>query len=88
MSEVQKPGADASMTASISTKKDLDVSISNPRRFLKKAFLISGKSIVVIHQDIVDRLGINECTWFEEEITENGILLRISCWSEECEVRG
>ena len=75
------------MTTSVSSKKDIDVAISDGRKILKKAFHISGKTIVVIHPDLVERLRINDTTWFEEEIADNGILLRINHWDEKSEVR-
>ena len=74
------------LTSPLSTTEDIRVSISNRRKFLKKAFHISGKTIVVIHPHMVERLGINDSTWLEEEITENGIFLRISHWPEGSEV--
>jgi hypothetical protein len=43
----------------------------------KKAHCIADKIIVVIDQYLVNRLSINDDTWFEEEVTEEGILLRI-----------
>ena len=66
------------MTVPNSTKKNIDVTIKHTRKFKKKAFCISGKTIVVIHQDLVERLGIREDTWIEEEETKDGILLKIS----------
>jgi len=51
-------------------------SSNNP---IKQAIRISDKTIVFIDESIVKRLGINEGeTWFEEILTENGILLRIT----------
>ncbi len=44
----------------------------------KKAHSIADKIIVVIDHSLVNRLSINDDTWFEEEVTEEGILLRIS----------
>jgi len=46
-------------------------------RPLKKAHLVSGKIFVVIDNNIVDQLGIDENTWFQQERSENGILLKI-----------
>ena len=80
---MQKPGADAPMTIPISTKKNIDVTISHPEKFPKKAFCVSGKTILVIHEEIVKRLGINEQTWFQEELVEDGILLRTVSWSDK-----
>ena len=48
---------------------------NNPK---KKAYCIADKTIVVIDESLVNRLSINDDTWFEEEVTEEGILLRIS----------
>lgn len=54
------------------TYKDKD--IGKP---IKKALCIYDKTVVVIHESLVRRLEINENTWFEQETTENGILLKI-----------
>ena len=53
------------------------------RTFLKKPFCVSGKTILVIHEEMVKRLGINEETWFEEELVKDGILLRAVSWSDK-----
>jgi len=45
--------------------------------FLKKPFRICDKTIVVIHQNLVESLHIDEETWIEEVQTENGIFLKI-----------
>ena len=63
------------MTSSISTTKDIDVTVKS-RRYLKEPFRICEKTIVVIHEDIVKQLGINDETWFDEEVTDYGILLK------------
>jgi hypothetical protein len=47
---------------------------ANPK---KKAYCIAGKIIVVIDQSLVNRLSINDDTWFEQEATEDGILLKV-----------
>ena len=61
---------------------------SNPP--LKKAHLVSGKTFVVIDNNILDQLGIDENTWFQQERSENGILLKIrpivSATSSRCGV--
>ena len=70
-----------------STDKSFD-NKSNPP--LKKAHLVSGKTFVVIDKYIVDQLGIDENTWFQQERSENGILLKIrpivSATSSRCGV--
>ena len=57
---------------------------------LKQAHLVSGKILVVIDNNIVDQLGIDENTWFQQERVENGILLKIrpivSATSSRCSV--
>jgi len=40
-------------------------------------YIVSGKIFVVIDNNIVNQLGIDENTWFEQERAENGILLKI-----------
>ncbi len=64
------------MTTSISTTKDIDVTDTSPR-CLRRPFRFCEKTIVVIHEDIVKQLGINDETWFEEEVTDYGILLKV-----------
>ena len=70
-----------------STDKSFD-NKSNPP--LKKAHIVSGKIFVVIDNNIVDQLGIDENTWFQQERSENGILLKIrpivSATSSRCGV--
>jgi hypothetical protein len=48
---------------------------NNPK---KKAYRIADKTIVVIDESLVKSLSINDETWFEQEVTEEGILLRLS----------
>ena len=50
-------------------------STNNPK---KKAHCIADKTIVVIDESLVNRLSINDNTWFDQEVTKEGILLRIS----------
>jgi hypothetical protein len=38
---------------------------------------IYDKTLVVIDESLVRRLGINDDTWFEQEQAENGIFLKI-----------
>jgi hypothetical protein len=64
------------MTTSISTTKDIDVTVTS-QRYLKRPFRFCEKTIVVIHEDIVKQLVINDETWFEEEVTDYGILLKV-----------
>ena len=45
----------------------------NPK---KKANRIVDKTIVVIDESLVMGLAINDETWFEQEATEEGILLK------------
>ena len=47
---------------------------NNPK---KKAHCIAGKTIVVIDESLVQHLSINDDTWFEQELTEDGILLKV-----------
>jgi|1186.fasta_scaffold49190_2 hypothetical protein len=65
------------MTSPLSPKQDIGVSISIPRRFLRKAFIVSDKTLIVISPELVKSLHINEETWIEEIETDNGILLTI-----------
>jgi hypothetical protein len=47
---------------------------NNPK---KKADCIADKTIVVIDESLVDRLSINDDTWFEQELTQDSVLLKI-----------
>ena len=71
----------------LSTDKSFDNKSTQP---LKQAHLVSGKIFVVIDRYIVDQLGIDENTWFQQERSENGILLKIrpivSATSSRCGV--
>lgn len=49
---------------------------------LKNAHQFAGKTFVVISQEIVDKLCINQDTWFREDITGNTITLTITQWKE------
>ena len=45
---------------------------------IKKCWLVGNNTIIVIDKSLVERLGITEGnTFFEEELTDAGILLRI-----------
>ena len=64
------------MTLPIST--DGNIGVPTPSaRFRKKPFRYCEKTIVVIHEEIVKQLGINDETWFEQEATDYGILLKV-----------
>ena len=45
---------------------------------IKKLHRISNKTLVIIDETIINRIGIDkENTWVEEVVTEHGILLKI-----------
>ena len=73
------------MTSSLSAKENIGVPIFSSRKFRRKAFSVSGKTLVVIHPELVKSLGINESTWFEEIETDSGVSLTIcnSCEQEK-----
>jgi hypothetical protein len=52
-------------------------SFSATAKSKKKAYRIADKTIVVIDESLVDRLSINDETWFEQDLTEDGILLKV-----------
>jgi hypothetical protein len=52
-------------------------SFSATAKSKKKAYCIADKTIVVIDESLVDRLSINDETWFEQDLTEDGILLKV-----------
>jgi len=52
----------------------------------KKAHRIADTTFVVIDEFLVKHLSINDDTWFEQESTEEGILLRISNKNKEIDV--
>jgi hypothetical protein len=49
----------------------------------RKAHQIAGRTFVIISQEIVDKLRIDEDTWFKQEIIGNRVILRILDWNEE-----
>jgi hypothetical protein len=59
------------------TLDDKDVSAGKVKYPLKKAHYISNKTLVVIDDVLVKHFQIDENTWFEQEHTEDGILLKI-----------
>ena len=77
MSEVQQQRADIPMTVPLSTENNIGVTIQPSRGFRKRAFCISGKIILVIHQELVERLGINEDTWIDEVEADGGISINL-----------
>jgi len=72
------------MTSPLSTKENIGVTNSPPRIFRRKAFCVLGKTLVVIHPELVKSLRINDDTWIDEIETDRGILLTI-CNSSEVE---
>jgi hypothetical protein len=74
MSEVQQLKADdVPMTSPLSSKENIGFTISSSRRFRRRAICISGKTLVVIHPELVKSLRINQDTWFDEIETESFI---------------
>jgi hypothetical protein len=59
-----------------STNKAIPL-VKNP---LKRAYRISDRTLVVIAEEIVKRLGITEDTWFQQEEVEGGIMLKVRVW--------
>jgi hypothetical protein len=58
----------------ITTKKNIN-STKNP---IKKCFKIGTLSLTPIDESIVEKMKINDSTtYFEQEITKDGILLRV-----------
>ena len=60
-------------------------SANNPK---KKAYRIADKTFVVIDESLVKFLSIDDETWFEQELTEEGILLRMPHKSKGIERHG
>lgn len=54
----------------------------------KKAYRIADRTFVVIDESLVKYLSIDDDTWFEQELTEEGILLRIYHKSKGIERHG
>jgi hypothetical protein len=52
--------------------------VKNP---LKRAYLISDRTLVVIAEEIVKRLGITEDTWFEQQEVDDGVMLKMKKFS-------
>jgi hypothetical protein len=59
------------------TNNNIALATGNRKKPLKKLHCISNRYVVVIDESIVQKLEISEDTWFEEEHTEDGILLKI-----------
>ena len=57
----------------------LHKNINNAKgRLVKKCWTIGNNTVVIIDKSLVERLGITEDnTFFEQELTDAGILLRI-----------
>jgi hypothetical protein len=52
--------------------------INNTKKPVKKCWTVGNNTVVVIDKSLVERLGITENnTFFEQELTDAGILLRI-----------
>jgi hypothetical protein len=49
---------------------------------IKKAYQLGGKTFIIISQEIVDQLCITDDTWFQQEIINDEIVLRIINWNE------
>jgi hypothetical protein len=53
--------------------------LKDPPRILKQIFPFENKHLVIIDKSIIQKLGINDnlTTFVEQELTKDGILLRI-----------
>jgi hypothetical protein len=58
------------------TSDHLEVAASK-NRILKQPYKIAGKSIIVLDEFLIKKLGIDEDVWFEQIAMEGGILLKI-----------
>jgi hypothetical protein len=71
------------MTTSSPSDINTFVDSTNENRVLKKLVRISGTMAVLpIPDSIIKKLDIDDDTWFEEILTSEGILLKISRRSE------
>lgn len=61
----------------IDCKGQTNKQYSEEVHLIKKAHQLSGRTFVVISQEIVDKLCISQDTWFHQDLTSNGIILRI-----------
>ena len=77
VSEAQQRGADTLMIVPLTTENNIDVTMKPTRKFRRKAFCVSGKTLVVIHPELVKSLRIDDDTWFDEVETESGVSLAI-----------
>jgi hypothetical protein len=64
------------------------IRITNDSSFpLKKCWSVGPHIIVIIAEEIVERFGITEDnTYVQEEVTDDGILLRVNQYVKEGEV--
>ena len=49
---------------------------------LKKVLRIGNRTLIVIDESIVNYLSIEEDSWLEQQVTENGILMKIHYFNE------
>lgn len=61
----------------IDNTSNANKSFSATAKSKKKVHCIADKTFIVIDEALVQRLSIDDETWFEQEVTEEGILLRI-----------
>jgi hypothetical protein len=71
------------MKSSLPTKESTGTTISPPRRFRKRVFCVLGKTLIIIHPELVKSLRINEDTWFDEIETDSGVSLTICSLLEQ-----
>lgn len=57
---------------------DSSINVSNNEFKLKKVHNVGGKLLIVIDENIANKLGINDTTILEQHIVDSGILMTIS----------
>jgi hypothetical protein len=69
------------MSDDATNKISISTDSSHP---LKKCWGVGKTIVVAIDKEIVNRLGINEdSTYVQQEVTDDGILLRVKQYGEE-----
>lgn len=64
-------------TTDDTTSTNKDITSPNYDNIIKKMHRIAGTNFVVIDKSLVCRLGLDEDSWFEQKLSENGIFLNI-----------
>lgn len=54
-----------------------DIGVSSAERILKRVYRVGNRTLILIDESLVNLLSIEEDTWFEQQVIDNGIIMRI-----------